>query len=36
MESFSAALQPLGLKLELTNAPRPHLVVDHVNRPTPN
>lgn len=34
--SIQAALQQLGLKLELTNGPREFLVIDHVERPSIN
>jgi bla regulator protein blaR1 len=33
---FTALEQQLGLKLEPTRAPRGYLVIDHVERPTPN
>ncbi len=36
MESAIAAVGDLGLKLERTKAPRQHLVVDHVGRPSEN
>jgi len=34
--SVFSLVQDLGLKLERTKAPRPHLVVDHVERPSEN
>jgi uncharacterized protein (TIGR03435 family) len=36
IESAIAAFEDLGLKLERTKAPRQHLVVDHVERPSEN
>jgi len=36
IESVITTVQDLGLKLERTRAPRPHLVVDHVERPSEN
>jgi uncharacterized protein (TIGR03435 family) len=33
---FTALSEQLGLKLEATNAPVPMLVIDHVERPTPD
>jgi uncharacterized protein (TIGR03435 family) len=36
MESVTTALQDVGLKLVATKAPRQHLVVDHVERPSEN
>jgi uncharacterized protein (TIGR03435 family) len=34
--SLTAALDAIGLKLEKTKAPRGYLVIDHIERPTPN
>ena len=34
--SLSGAVEPLGLKLEATNAPVDFIVVDRIERPTPN
>jgi len=34
--SLTAALEAIGLKLEKTKAPRGYLVIDHIERPTPN
>lgn len=36
MASVLTAVEDLGLKLERTRKPRPHLVVDHVERPSGN
>jgi uncharacterized protein (TIGR03435 family) len=34
--SLSGAVEPLGLKLEATNTPVDFIVVDRIERPTPN
>jgi len=36
MDSVRAALEDIGLKLVTTKAPRRHLVIDHVEKPSAN
>jgi uncharacterized protein (TIGR03435 family) len=34
--SLSRAVEPLGLKLEPKNTPVDFVLIDHIDRPTPN